>query len=690
MMTAIQGHGRMTATVDGVPGEGVRGARPARIAGAIVGAISMLALAAASIPGAVAQDSGRAPAVADAFEADAASGGRSTDGWDDVEAVSVRGRDLDVDMLREIYEANGNQPIWVENAERSREVFRTLQNAHAHGLSPRAYHVEELAALLSSPDSASNAASGLDANLPEPLASVARLDAELLMTAAVGRYLRHIHVGRVAPRTIDREFDYDRRTIDLGDAVAEVAAAAEPGAVMQSYAPPSDGYADLVGILAEFRSLARDGGWPRIESENGTSDGGAIRPGSRDARVPAMRERLAVSGDYVPQRTSSNPAKGALSFNGRDFDQLRDRRNGNDAGSNRLRQSIGASADVERPEHDTAAWGRVDPALAMANAYAAVQSAGEGDPLFYDDRLAIALERFQRRHGLTVDGIVGPRTLEALNVPIEDRIEQVIAGMERWRWLPRDLGQGYGRYIMVNLAAFSMDVVEDGELIRSMDTVVGRPSRQTPLFSSRMTWLEFNPTWTVPTSIAVRDMLPNVLNDPGYFSRMGITVYGGWHQDSPVLNEEYLDWEQIGNDIRQFRLVQAPGPQNSLGKVKFMMANNFSVYLHDTPSRYLFDRTHRAYSSGCVRVEDPMWLADYVMGDQDGWSGLRSRMQSDWQTRRVNLENHVPVHLAYHTAWRDEDNSIQVREDIYGIDRAIGESLLELDGEGGRYALIMP
>lgn len=693
-----------TAISDGV------GARLAAAAKGMVGAVSLLALTVGvSAPASAEADRAGSRllaqgAVTDQSTAESAlASGQTPDGeaadfveWSEVDDVTIRGRDLDVDLVRSVYEANENRALWTDDASLRQRVYRTLQDAHAHGLTPRAYFVEELAAVLSTLEDSGTASADIDVQIPEPVGASSHLDLELLMTAGVAAYIRDIHVGRVAPRAIDREFDYDRREIDIGEAVLAVATADDPAARLQSFAPPSDAYADLVGILAEFRSLARDGGWPTID------EGGATRPGERDPRIPALRDRLAISGDYVPNAAPAGSGADPLSFGGRRIGYESEDEQADDGGSGRLRRQVGVTSSQTSTEGSSHAvetdvsaaqvdlWGPIDPAVAMAAAYREIQEIGADDPNYYDDRLAMAVERFQRRHGLTVDGVIGPKTLEALNVPVEDRIEQVVAGMERWRWLPRDLSQGYGRHIMVNLAAFTMDIVEDGELVRRMDTVVGRPSRQTPLFSSRMTWLEFNPTWTVPTSIAVRDMLPSVQRDPDYFRRMGITVYGGWENDSPVLNEDFLDWERIGTDIRRFRLVQSPGPQNSLGKVKFMMANNFSVYLHDTPSRYLFNRTQRAYSSGCVRVEDPMWLADYVMDDQAGWSGLRARMQSDWQTRRVNLDDHVPVHLAYHTAWRDDDNLIQVRDDIYGIDRAIGESLIEQGAEGDRYALIVP
>ncbi|MGP1397935.1 MAG: L,D-transpeptidase family protein [Inquilinaceae bacterium] len=295
------------------------------------------------------------------------------------------------------------------------------------------------------------------------------------------------------------------------------------------------------------------------------------------------------------------------------------------------------------------------------------------DSLIYDPALAAAVERFQARHGLTVDGIVGPRTLSALNMPVERRIDQILATLERWRWMPHDLGQ---RHILVNLPDYRMEVVENGQTVRDMAVVVGRRDRQTPLFSSELSWLEFNPTWTIPISIAIKDILPKLIEDPTYLETQNMVLYSGWHNDAAPIPAAMLNWSEVGSGIRYFRVRQDPGPDNSLGKVKFMMANNFSIYLHDTPNRNLFARTHRAYSSGCVRVEDPIWLADHLLEGAAEWTATRRQtVLEGLKTTRVVLPDRVPVHLAYVTVWLDRDGRVQYRGDMYGIDERVADAL---------------
>ncbi|MEQ9813548.1 MAG: L,D-transpeptidase family protein [Azospirillaceae bacterium] len=309
----------------------------------------------------------------------------------------------------------------------------------------------------------------------------------------------------------------------------------------------------------------------------------------------------------------------------------------------------------------------------------------DADPLVYDDTLVAAVELYQENRGLAVDGVIGPQTYASLNVTVEERIDQVIATMERWRWMPADLGD---RYLMVNIPDYELELFDGGNLVRRMDVIVGRADRQTPLFSSALTYLEFNPTWTVPTSIAVNDFLPRLLEDPTYLQQQNIRLYSDWSPGRVEVPSQFVDWHSVGNGIRSFMLRQDPGPGNSLGRVKFMMANNFSVYLHDTPARSLFYRATRSFSSGCVRLEDPMWLADFLLADTANWSAARREgILASGQTTRVNLVTPMPLHMAYITAWRDDTGVMQLREDVYGLDRMIAGVIADIRPERVEIAL---
>jgi murein L,D-transpeptidase YcbB/YkuD len=302
-----------------------------------------------------------------------------------------------------------------------------------------------------------------------------------------------------------------------------------------------------------------------------------------------------------------------------------------------------------------------------------------GDPAdksrLYDPVLVAAVEQFQTKHGLKPDGILGRSTVTTLNKQGADRMEQIIASMERLRWLPDDLGPDY---IMVNLAAYSMNVVADGKLVRSMDVVVGQSDKQTPLFNSALTYLEFNPTWTVPPSIASKEYLPKLRNDPTYLSSRNYKLFSGWGGGSREMSDGSVDWQGVGaGGMRNLRIRQEPGPGNALGKVKFMMANNWAVYLHDTPSKSFFRQANRALSHGCVRLQDPIWLADYLLQGSPDWKAdKRARVMGSWTpTTRINLPAAMPLYLVYQTAWIDQTGEVAFRNDVYGIDAKVMNAL---------------
>ena len=290
------------------------------------------------------------------------------------------------------------------------------------------------------------------------------------------------------------------------------------------------------------------------------------------------------------------------------------------------------------------------------------------EPEVFDQGLAFAVEAFQRRHGLLVDGIVGPETLAALNVPVEERIRQIVLNMERARWLPPHLGD---KHVFVNMAGFELDVVEYGAIDMTMRVIVGKTYRQTPVFSGQISYLEFNPYWTVPYSIATKDILPKAKRDPTYLVNQGIRVFNGGSEVSALS----VDWTALDRGNFPYTLRQDPGQQNALGRVKFMFPNRFAVYLHDTPSRSLFSRTVRTLSSGCIRVEKPLELAADLL-DEDGWSMERIRATIDSGRRTVaRLPVPVPVHLTYVTAWAGEGGSINFRKDVYGRDKRLARAL---------------
>jgi murein L,D-transpeptidase YcbB/YkuD len=288
------------------------------------------------------------------------------------------------------------------------------------------------------------------------------------------------------------------------------------------------------------------------------------------------------------------------------------------------------------------------------------------DSFGFDEELELAVQRFQARHGLETDGIVGRYTLAALNVPVEERTQQILTNMERWRWLPEALGP---RYLMVNMAGFDLQAVENEATVMDMRVIIGRPYRSTPAFVSEMRHLVFNPYWNVPHKLAVLDLLPSQQKDPGYFSRKGFRVFSDWSKDAYEIDPDTIDWSQYNARNFSFRLRQEPGADNSLGRIKFMMPNPYAVYLHDTPAQHLFKRAVRTFSSGCVRVEQPVRLATYLLQDGRRWSDRDVvEMIESKENRAVILPRKIPIYMLYLTAWVDDAGQVHFRDDVYGRD----------------------
>ncbi len=437
-------------------------------------------------------------------------------------------------------------------------------------------------------------------------------DLDLLATDAYLTYGSHLLSGAVDPVTLDHVWTGSPRE---GDLPAHLEAALADGRIQQSLKDLF--FASHPGYFRLRSALAR---YRAIAREGGwpAVPGDTLRPGDRGHAVAILRGRLERTGDLPLLRLAAAGAEG-----------------------------------VPDPEE-----------------------VGEGSGALYDGALENGVRRFQARHGLEEDGVAGPATLRALNVPASERVRQLEVNLERWRWLPQDLG---ARYILVNIAAFRVEVIEHVRPVLRMRAIVGRDYRQTPVFSDTMTYLVFNPSWTLPPGIAARDKLPLIREDPDYLRRGGYRLYAGHGADAPLVDPDTVDWSGMTAErFRRLRLWQAPGPTNALGRVKFMFPNRFDVYLHDTPERGLFARTVRDFSSGCIRLERPIELAAYLLADQEGWTGARiDEALARGEERTVRLSRAVPIHIQYWTAWTEADGTVHFREDLYGRDRDVLRALGE-------------
>ena len=413
-------------------------------------------------------------------------------------------------------------------------------------------------------------------------------DADVLLTSAYAALGEDLLVGQVSPKSVNQSWHIDARDENVDSALVRTLTKMPLDKSMTAMRPTDEGYAALQKELVRFRDVVAKGGWQPIPA------GKALKRGQSDspARIAALRARLQAEGIDVPGAT---PAPSADSTG--------------DASKARV-----------TPTSNTTTPGSV-----------------------FDAGLAGAVAEFQARHGINVDSALGTETLDALNVPAEYRLGQIAANLERYRWLPRTLGE---RYIYVNVPAFQLTAYDKGEPVLESKVIVGQEfeDKATPVFSDSMETVVFRPYWLITPDIQAKEVEPKVAADPGYLAANDMEYY---------------------KDGGQTRIRQRPGPKNALGYVKFLFPNDFNIYLHDTPNHELFDKDVRAFSHGCIRVEKPAELAQWVLGWDAGRVDQAMRDGKDNQS--VRLPKKIPVYITYATTYV-KDGKLYFGNDLYHRD----------------------
>jgi len=512
----------------------------------------------------------------------------------DPEATVHGDRIAALELISEFYERRDFGLAWTGHPERVTALMGMIDAAEEDGLNPRDYHQQALGAALAA------VPAGGEGGDPQ-----ARVDLDLLLTDALVRLGYHMRYGKVDPVALDPDWNFRREDDEDPVAILEAAfMAVDLRDFVRSETPQLPYYHRLKGALARYRALQAAGGWPRIPA------GPTLRVGMSDGRIPALRARLAASGDLA---STQGPADGGF-----------------------------------------------DPALEQA------------------------VRRFQRRHRLDADGVVGRQTLAAMNVPVGRRIDQIRVNMERARWVSRDLPE---EYLLVDIAGLTARLVRAGRTLWESRAQVGRAYRRTPVFRDQITYIVLNPTWTVPPTILAQDILPRVRKDPDYLDRMRIRVLD---RKGRVVDPHSVDWKRLSARGFPYVLRQDPGPNNALGRIKFMFPNPHLVYLHDTPHKALFERSKRTFSSGCIRVERPFVLAELLLDDPKRWSRdqILEAIEGG-RTQTVRLPRPVDILLLYWTVEVSPDGVVEFRPDVYGRDARV---LTALDGPfpGGAAQALKP
>jgi L,D-transpeptidase YcbB len=484
-----------------------------------------------------------------------------------------------VRVLPEFYQQRTFHRAWT-NPATVNDLLRAIDDSEMDGLMPQDYHRESLHHLQRQIGAAPSPP-------PQQLA-----DLDLLLTDAFLRLGYHMLFGKVDPERLDPNWNLAR---DLGNldpvlAIQDAIDSSAPYQFLASLKPQTRYYTTLKETLVRYRRIASSGGWQAIP------EGATLRQGMTDARIPMLRQRLAVTGDL--------------------------------------------------------------PEVAVTSS------------TLFDEPLAEAVSRFQRRHHLAADGAVGTGTLTALNVPVEARIDQIRVNLERGRWVLHDLEDAF---LIVNIAGFFVAYVKDRAVVWQSRVQVGKPYRKTPIFKSEMKYLVFNPTWTVPPTILAQDMLPAVKRNPTYLQDKNIHVIDA---NGKAVDQSTLNWSQYTARNFPYTLRQEPGANNALGVVKFIFPNKHLVFLHDTPSKSLFEKETRTFSSGCIRVENPLALAELLLDDSATWNQARiAEVINSQETKTVYLRQPLPVLLLYWTAMVDTDDQVHFIPDVYDRDAAILEDL---------------
>ena len=387
--------------------------------------------------------------------------------------------------------------------------------------------------------------------------------------------------------------------------------------------PHHDGYAALREKFNLYYELAENENWLPLSLTQHSGD--ELKLGDSSLLVNALKERLKLLGDY-----KSSPFDWWLGEHHQNTD----------------------TTSSEQPE-------------VIAD--------------IFDKRVQDALKQFQSRHHIADTGELNEETLSLLNTPPEAIAQRISFNMKRWRHLPKNIPD---RYILVNMANYQLEMVEDDAVKLEMKVIIGKTHRRTPILTESMSTVVLSPTWNVPHRIAVGDILPKVRRDRNYLKKNHLQVIKGWGYPEKIVAPHDVNWSRFSRGSQPYRLRQSPGSHNSLGHVKFMLPNNQSIYLHDTSHRELFAKDMRALSSGCVRVEKPIELASFILQNHSGWN--KNRIEKTINRRKttyIPLKEKLPVYLLYWTTWVDKNGYLNVRPDVYNRDhmnKRISENMISL------------
>ena len=445
---------------------------------------------------------------------------------------------------------------------------------------------------------------------------------ELYFTSLYIDFLKHLIYGniqwksfelklkRLRKKGISANWVYYRPNFSISELLLEP----DIRETINEITPKRFGYPQLIEALKRLKELQKKGGWKKLPHFR------RLRLGDTGQVVIKLRERLTASGDLKKRSCDADA-------------------------------DIGNIFEKDEKSSDSKLDIKITP-----------------DATF-DKCLEDAVKNFQSRHGLKADGVVGKSTKKVLNIPIEDKIDKILLNIDRVKWLPRDEDS---RYIIVNIPEYMLHYIENGKEIDKIPVIVGKKRHNTPIFKEDISYIVLNPYWKVPAGIVRKEIIPHMIRDPRYLKKEGLEIHINWYEKSRRINPYSIYWKDYYHTNLKFpyRIMQAPGPKNALGKIKFKFPNRFNVYLHDTPTKRLFRRAERAFSHGCVRVSKPIKLFETIASVNNIDIKRYRKILRGKRKVQINLKRKIPVYIIYLTAgYNTHSGQVEFRDDIYGYDK---------------------
>ena len=520
-------------------------------------------------------------------------------------------------FLKRFYKKNNYLPLWINEHGLKREKYLDLINHINKDLT-----LNKNGFLLKKSEA-------LSKQLDNNLTNYELYRVELKLTSLYHDFLNHAIYGEIQWKSFSRKLSAlkryrinakwlkSRAKFNLNKLISQP----DINKTIEEITPKRFGYKKLLEGLNILTTIKENGGWLKLPYFK------VLELGSRGEIVVQLRERLKASGDYTVCENNTTILNTPIQHNKQDID----------------------NNESTEEKH-------IDPDAIFGNC------------------LDIAVKKFQKRHGLTVDGIVGGGTQRALNTSVEEKIKTVLLNIDRIKWLPRDQEQ---RYLVVNLPEFKLHYIEDNIVKQQLRVVIGDKKHPTPIFNQKISYIVLNPYWKVPEGIVRREIIPAVVRNRNYLRKQGLVAHRTWDENSRIINTSHIYWKKyLWSGVKfPYRLMQPPGPKNALGKIKFKFPNQFAVYLHDTPSRHLFKKNIRAFSHGCVRLDQPQKLLDTVASFNKSINLPRARKILKGKRKvQLNIKNKLPIYLVYLTAGMNNDNQLEFRNDIYRYDKFMKRS----------------